>query len=107
MSRGSLKENESVPLHLGRLNGNIESWDEEGLTIAMNEADLPVGLIDSFSSDRNRLVLNIGPEYGNNKSLNIAFEANSESGPSVVVRFTRELVEEGLRQTEDGLELRI
>lgn len=101
------RENEPVTWVLSRFGGEIESWDAEGLTVVVDVADLPEGILDSFSSDRNRLVLEIASARGRNKSPSMSFEPIGESGPGVVVRVAGDLVEDGLRQTGDGLELRI
>ena len=101
------KENEPVTWVLSRFGGMIESWDAEGLTVAVDDADLPEGLLDAFSSDRNRLVLDIPGAGSRNAGPRISFEPIGESGPGVVVRVAGDLVEDGLRQTGDGLELRI
>ncbi len=101
------RENEPVVWQLTRFGGEIESWDSEGLRVAVDDADVPEGILDSFSSDRNRLVVDIAHGGGRNRSLNVSFEPIGESGPGVVVRIAGGLVEDGLRQTEDGLELRI
>ncbi len=101
------KENEPVTWVLSRFGGEIESWDAKGLTVVVDDADLPEGLLDSFSSDRNRLVLGIASAGGRNKSPSMSFEPVGESGPGVVVRVAGDLVEDGLRETGDGLELRI
>ncbi len=101
------KENEPVTWVLSRFGGKIESWDASGLTVAVDEADLPEGLLDSFSSDRNRLVLDVASAGGRNRSPSMSFEPIGESGPGVVVRIATGLIEDGLRQTGDGLELRI
>ena len=101
------KENEPVTWALSRFSGKIESWDAEGLAVVVDDADLPEGILDSFSSDRNRLVLDIASTGGRNKSPSMSFEPIGESGPGVVVRIPSGLVEDGLRQTGDGLELRI
>lgn len=103
----SSKENEPIAWELSRFSGTIESWDAEGLAVVVDDADLPEGILDSFSSDRNRLVLGIASTGGRNKSPNMSFEPIGESGSGVVVRIASGLVEEGLRQTGDGLELRI
>lgn len=101
------KENEPVTWELSRFGGKIESWDAKGLTVAVDDADLPEGLLDAFSSDRNRLVLDIASTGGRNRSPSMSFEPIGESGPGVVVRVASDLVEDGLRQTGEGLELRI
>ena len=101
------RENEPVVWQLSRFSGEIESWDAEGLRVAVDGADLPEGFLDTFSSDRNRLVVDIMHAGGRNRSLNVSFEPIGESGPGVVVRIAGDLVEDGLQQTEDGLELRI
>ncbi len=101
------KENEPVSWELSQFSGNIESWDMKGLTVAVNDADLPEGFLGSFSSDRNRLVLDISSAGGKNRKLDISFEPIGESGPGVVVRISSDLVEDGMRQADDGLEVRI
>ena len=101
------KENEPVTWVLSRFGGKIESWDAKGLTVAVDDADLPEGILDAFSSDRNRLVLDIASAGGRNRSPSMSFEPIGESGPGVVVRVAGDLVEDGLQQTGDGLELRI
>ena len=100
------KENEPVTWPLSRFSGEIDSWDAGGLKVAVDDADVPDGILDSFSSDRNRLVVDIAHAGGRNQSLNLSFEPIGEKGPSVVVRIAGDLVEDGLQQTEDGLELR-
>jgi len=99
------RENEPVVWPLIRFSGEIESWDAEGLRVAVDDADVPEGILDSFSSDRNRLVVDIAHAGGRNRSLNVSFEPIGESGPGVVVRIAGDLVEDGLKQTEEGLEL--
>ena len=101
------KENEPVTWVLSRFGGVIESWDAKGLTVVVDDADLPEGLLNAFSSDRNRLVLDIASAGGRNTSPSMSFEPIGESGPGVVVRVASDLVEDGLRQTGEGLELRI
>ena len=101
------RDNEPVVWQLTRFGGEIESWDAEDLRVAVDDADLPEGFLDTFSSDRNRLVVDIAHAGGRNRSLNMSFEPIGESGPGVVVRIAAGLVEDGLQQTEDGLELRI
>ena len=80
------KENEPVTWPLSRFSGEIESWDAEGLKIAVDDADVPEGILDSFSSDRNRLVLDIARAGGRSRGLNVSFEPIGESVPGVVVR---------------------
>lgn len=101
------KENEPVVWPLNRFGGVIESWDAEGLTVVVDDVDVPEGLLDTFSSDRNRLVVEITQAGGRNSNLGVSFEPVGDSGSGVVVRITDDLVAEGLRRTEDGLELRI
>ena len=101
------KENEPVIWTLSRFGGVIESWDAEGLTVVVDDVDVPEGLLDTFSSDRNRLVVDVTQTGGRDSNLGVSFEPVGDSGSGVVVRFSDSLVEEGLRQTEDGLELRI
>lgn len=100
-------ENEPVVWTLNRFGGVIESWEAEGLTVVVDDVDVPEGLLDTFSSDRNRLVVDVAQAGGRNRNLNVSFEPIGDSGSGVVVRISDDLVEEGLRQTEDGLELRI
>lgn len=87
--------------------GDIDSWDAGGLRVAVDDADVPDGILDSFSSDRNRLIVDIAHAGGRNQSLNLSFERIDETGPGVVIQIAGDLVENGLQQTEDGLELRI
>lgn len=101
------KENEPVVWTLSRFGGVIESWDAEGLTVVVDDVDVPEGLLDTFSSDRNRLVVEITQAGGRDGNLGIFFEPVGDSGSGVVVRISDDLVAEGLRQTEDGLVLRI
>ena len=101
------KENEPVVWTLSRFGGVIESWDAEGLTVVVDDVDVPEGLLDTFSSDRNRLVVDVAQAGGRNRNLNISFEPVGDTGSGVVVRIADDLVEEGLRRTADGLELRI
>ena len=101
------KENEPVVWTLNRFGGMIESWDAEGLTVVVDDVDVPEGLLDTFSSDRNRLVVEITQAGGRDGNLGVSFEPIGDSGSGVVVRISDDLVAEGLRQTEDGLELRI
>lgn len=53
------KENEPVVWRLNRFGGVIESWDAEGLTVVVDDVDVPEGLLDTFSSERNRLVIDV------------------------------------------------
>ncbi len=99
------KANEPVVWPLNRFGGVIESWDAEGLTVVVDDVDVPEGLLDTFSSDRNRLVIDVAQAGGRN--LGVSFEPIGDLGSGVVVRIADDLVEEGLRRTEDGLELRI
>ncbi|MDE0645178.1 MAG: hypothetical protein OXH84_02925 [Gammaproteobacteria bacterium] len=101
------KENEPVVWTLNRFGGVIESWDAEGLTVVVDDVDVPEGLLDTFSSDRNRLVVEIMQVGGRDGNLGVSFEPIGDSGSGVVVRISDDLVAEGLRRTEDGLELRI
>lgn len=101
------KENEPVVWTLSRFSGVIESWDAEGLTVVVDDGDVPEGLLDTFSSDRNRLVVDVAQDGGRNPNLGVSFEPIGDLGSGVVVRIADDLVEEGLRRTEDGLELRI
>ncbi len=101
------KENEPVVWTLSRFGGVIESWDAEGLTVVVDDGDVPEGLLDTFSSDRNRLVVDVAKTGGRNRNLGVSFEPIGDLGSGVVVRIADDLVEEGLRRTEDGLELRI
>ena len=101
------KENEPVVWTLSRFGGVIESLDAEGLTVVVDDVDVPEGLLDTFSSDRNRLVVEIMQAGGRDSNLGVSFEPVGDSSSGVVVRISDELVEEGLRRTEDGLELRI
>ncbi|MCY3712831.1 MAG: hypothetical protein OXH02_06025 [Gemmatimonadetes bacterium] len=101
------KENEPVVWTLNRFGGVIESWDAEGLTVVVDDVDVPEGLLDTFSSDRNRLVVEITQAGGRDGNLGVSFEPIGDSGSGVVVRISDNLVEEGLRRIEDGLELRI
>ena len=101
------RENEPVVWTLSRFGGVIESWDAEGLTVVVDDVDVPVGLLDTFSSDRNRLVVDVTQTGGRVSNLGVSFEPVGDSGSGVVVRISDSLVEEGLRWTEDGLELRI
>ncbi len=101
------KENEPVVWTLNRFGGVIESWDAEGLTVVVDDVDVPEGLLDTFSSDRNRLVVEIMQVGGRDGNLGVSFEPIGDSGSGVVVRISDDLVAEGLRQTEDGLELGI
>lgn len=101
------KENEPVVWQLNRIGGVIESWDADGLTVVVDDVDVPEGLLDTFSSDRNRLVVDVTQVGGRNRNLGVSFEPIGDSVSGVVVRISDDLVEEGLRQTEDGLELRI
>ncbi len=101
------KENDPVVWTLSRFGGVIESWDAEGLTVVVDDGDVPEGLLDTFSSDRNRLVVDVAKTGGRNRNLGVSFEPIGDLGSGVVVRFSDDLVAEGLRQTEDGLELRI
>lgn len=101
------KENEPVVWSLSRFGGVIESWDAEGLTVVVDDVDVPEGLLDTFSSDRNRLVVEITKAGGRDSNLGVTFEPVGDSGSGVVVRISDDVVEEGLRQTEIGLELRI
>lgn len=99
------KANEPVVWTLNRFGGVIESWDAEGLTVVVDDVDVPEGLLDTFSSDRNRLVVDVAQAGGRN--LGVSFEPIGDLGSGVVVRIADDLVEEGLRRTEDELELRI
>ncbi len=101
------KENEPVSWTLNRFGGMIESWDAEGLTVVVDDVDVPEGLLDTFSFDRNRLVVEITQAGGRDGNLGVSFEPIGDSGSGVVVRISDDVVIEGLRQTEDGLELRI
>ena len=101
------KSNEPVVWTLSRFGGVIESWDAEGLTVVVEDGDVPEGLLDTFSSDRNRLVVDVAKTGGRNRNLGVSFEPIGDAGSGVVVRISDDLVAEGLRQTEDGLELRI
>ncbi|MXW05338.1 MAG: hypothetical protein F4Z81_09760 [Gemmatimonadetes bacterium] len=101
------KENEPVVWTLNRFGGVIESWDADGLTVVVDDVDVPEGLLDTFSSDRNRLVVDVAQAGGRDGNLGVSFEPIGDSGSGVVVRITDDLVAEGLRRTEDGLELRI
>ncbi|MXY96763.1 MAG: hypothetical protein F4Z29_03225 [Gemmatimonadetes bacterium] len=101
------KENEPVVWTLNRFDGVIESWDAEGLTVVVDDVDVPEGLLDTFSSDRNRLVIGVTQAGGRDSNLGVSFEPIGDTGSGVVVRISDDLVEEGLRRTEDGLELRI
>lgn len=101
------RENEPVVWPLNRFGGVIESWDAEGLTVVVDDVDVPEGLLDTFSSDRNRLVIDVAQAGGRNRNLGVSFEPIGDLGSGVVVRIADDLVEEGLRRTEDGLELRI
>ena len=100
-------ENEPVVWTLSRFSGVIESWDAEGLTVVVDDVDVPEGLLDTFSSDRNRLVVEITQAGGRDGNLSISFEPIGDSGSGVVVRISDDLVAKGLRRTEDELELRI
>ncbi len=101
------KANEPVVWPLNRFGGVIESWDAEGLTVIVDDVDVPEGLLDTFSSDRNRLVVDVAKTGGRNRNLGVSFEPIGDLGSGVVVRISDDLVEEGLGQTEDGLEIRI
>lgn len=101
------KENEPVVWPVYRFGGVIESWDAEGLTVVVDDVDVPEGLLDTFSSDRNRLVVDVAKSGGGIRNLGVSFEPIGDLGSGVVVRIADDLVEEGLRQTGDGLELRI
>ena len=101
------KDNEPVVWTLNRFGGVIESWDAEGLTVFVDDVDVPEGLLDTFSSDRNRLVVDVSQAPGRALNLDISFEPVGDSASGVIVRISDDLVEEGLRRTEDGLELRI
>ncbi|MXY97107.1 MAG: hypothetical protein F4Z29_05015 [Gemmatimonadetes bacterium] len=101
------KENEPIVWTLSRFGGVIESWDAEGLTVVVDDVDVPEGLLDTFSSDRNRLVVDVAQAGGMDSNLGVSFEPIGDSGSGVVVRISDDLVAEGLRQTEDGLVLRI
>lgn len=101
------KENEPVVWTLSRFGGVIESWDAGGLTVVVDDVDVPEGLLDTFSSDRNRLVVDVAQAGGRDRNLAVSFEPVGDSGSGVVVRISDDLVDEGLRRTEDGLELRI
>lgn len=101
------RENEPVVWTLSRFGGVIESWDAEGLTVVVDDVDVPEGLLETFSSDRNRLVVEIAQAGGRDSNLGVSFEPVGDSGSGVVVRISDDLVVEGLRRTEDGLELRI
>ena len=101
------KANEPFVWTLNRFGGVIESWDAEGLTVVVYDVDVPEGLLDTFSSDRNRLVIDVAQAGGRNRNLGVSFEPIGDLGSGVVVRIADDLVEEGLRRTEDGLELRI
>ena len=101
------KESEPIVWTLNRFGGVIESWDAEGLTVVVDDVDMPEGLLDTFSSDRNRLVVQITQAGGRDSNLGVSFEPIGDSGSGVVVRISDDLVAEGLSQAEDGLELRI
>lgn len=101
------KENEPVVWPLSRFGGVIESWDAEGLTVIVDDVDVPEGLLDTFSSDRNRLVVEITQAGGRDRNLGVSFEPVGDSGSGVVVRISDDLAEKGLRRIEDGLELRV
>jgi hypothetical protein len=73
----------------------------------VDDGDVPEGLLDTFSSDRNRLVVDVAKTGGRNRNLSVSFEPIGDLGSGVVVRIADDLVDEGLRRTEDGLELRI
>lgn len=101
------RENEPVVWTLSRFGGVIESWDAEGLTVVVDDVDVPEGLLETFSSDRNRLVVEIAQAGGRDSNLGVSFEPVGDSGSGVVVRISDDLVVEGLNQTEDGLVLGI